>query len=134
MVRAAKGVVFRLVAVVIGVLIAGSIAEGAVRLFRPQRTGPSQLTYDARVGSIPIPNQRGRITLPGVYSYSFTHDAHGRRITTGGLQVRASTTVLLLGDSFTYGVGVSDDETFASRLQALFDRAGRPARIVNAGN
>lgn len=134
MVRVAKGVLFRLVAVVIGILIAAGIAEGALRLFRPQRTGPSQLTYDARLGSIPIPNQRGRITLPGVYSYSFSHDAQGRRITTGGSYTRAGTTVLLFGDSFTYGVGVSDDETFASRLQGLFDRAGRPFRVVNVGN
>ncbi len=129
-----KFVLFRVTAVALGILIAGGLAEGAVRVLWPQRTGPSQLTYDPRVGSIPIPNQHGRVTLPGVYSYTFTHDADGRRVTPGAPASSARPVVLLLGDSFTYGVGVSDGETFASRLQSLLDGAHASMRVINAGN
>lgn len=37
--------------------------------------------------------------------------------------------VLALGDSFTYGIGVQEDETYAARLQALDPRL----QVINAG-
>lgn len=46
------------------------------------------------------------------------------------LDPRAEHRVLVLGDSFTFGVGVADDETFAARL----DRAlGDAVQVVNGG-
>jgi hypothetical protein len=43
--------------------------------------------------------------------------------------------ILMLGDSFTEGNGVDEQETFSSRLQAMLDQAGFGARwqVVNAG-
>jgi hypothetical protein len=38
--------------------------------------------------------------------------------------------VLILGDSFTFGAGVRDDETFAARLDQW---AGKEVRIINGG-
>lgn len=43
------------------------------------------------------------------------------------------TRVLCLGDSFTYGDYVDDDETFPSSLQALFDEKRMPVEVVNGG-
>ena len=40
-----------------------------------------------------------------------------------------SARVLVLGDSFTYGIGVADDETFSARLAALDPRAD----VLNTG-
>lgn len=43
--------------------------------------------------------------------------------------------ILGLGDSYTFGEGVGDDETFLARLEAGLNRSGGPARFetVNAG-
>jgi len=42
--------------------------------------------------------------------------------------------ILVLGDSFTEGVGVSGPETFSSQLQGLLDAAGFGGwQIINAG-
>jgi hypothetical protein len=43
--------------------------------------------------------------------------------------------LLILGDSFTEGVGVNGNETYASRLQVLLDESRLPSRwqVINAG-
>lgn len=41
--------------------------------------------------------------------------------------------VLVLGDSFTFGNGVHNRDTYAERLEALLLEAGIPARVLNAG-
>ena len=46
----------------------------------------------------------------------------------------ARSEVLALGDSFTFGLGVRDHETWPAQLeQALVKTLGRPAEVVNAG-
>lgn len=41
--------------------------------------------------------------------------------------------ILLVGDSFTFGYGVDQGETFADVLQASAHRTGQPVEVVNAG-
>ncbi len=41
--------------------------------------------------------------------------------------------VLFLGDSFTYGTGVGDDQTFAARLEKAFSAAQLSVEVLNAG-
>jgi len=43
------------------------------------------------------------------------------------------TRVLVLGDSFTYGHGVSNNESYPARLADLFSRHGYDVEVVNAG-
>ncbi|MGQ0569405.1 MAG: GDSL-type esterase/lipase family protein [Armatimonadota bacterium] len=129
-----KKIAFGVVALLLGIVLAFTVAEIGLRLLKPQRTGPTQLAYDPRVGSIPVPNHHGRITLPGVYQYSFTHDSNGRRNTGAVDTGKARFRVLLLGDSFTYGVGVNDNETFAYQLGERLSRDGAAVAVINAGN
>jgi hypothetical protein len=118
------------VALVIGGTCLGLIlSELMVRLVAPQMTGPRQFTYDATFGAIPVPGYHGRRTLPGVYSYVYTNDSEGFRVVPGTAAASA-TTVLLLGDSFTYGVGVDDADTFAAQVQRRLPEV----KVVNAGN
>jgi lysophospholipase L1-like esterase len=124
----------RLAHALASLLLVFGLGEAGLRVFKPQRTGPLQFSYDPRFGSIPIPNKRGRITLPGVYAYTFTHDAKGLR-KTGVIDPKAAKVrILLLGDSFTYGHGVNDDETFARQLEDGLSRGGIAAGVINAGN
>jgi hypothetical protein len=41
--------------------------------------------------------------------------------------------LLMLGDSFTFGIGVNDGAPFSSQLQQALDRAGTKVEIINAG-
>jgi hypothetical protein len=41
--------------------------------------------------------------------------------------------VLFLGDSFTYGTGVNDDQTFAAQVEADLIKARLSAEVLNAG-
>ncbi|HLC40923.1 MAG TPA: SGNH/GDSL hydrolase family protein [Methylomirabilota bacterium] len=111
-----------------------ALAEVGIRLVAPQPTGPTMFAYDPILGSVPTPDQTAVRTFPGGYAYRYTNDAMGLRTVVRRIQARADFVVLLLGDSFTYGVGVDDDQTFASVLQANLDGAGLRVRVVNAGN
>lgn len=118
-----------LVVLVFGVLAALVIAEIMLRLWAPQMTGPIQFVFDPVLGPIPVPGQSARRTLPGVYSYAYTNDSHGLRIVPGSAGGNPGPRVLLLGDSFTYGIGVDDTATYAAQLQEALPQV----TIVNGG-
>lgn len=130
----ARRIAIRVVALILGIAIGLGIGEVSVRILKPQRTGPLQLQADARFFAIPIPNLKGQETLPGVYTWSFTHDSTGRRVTGLSDRRKAAARVLLLGDSFTYGQGVNDEQTFASVLEQRLSQGESPIAVVNAGN
>jgi lysophospholipase L1-like esterase len=114
-------------AIALSVAFACMLAEVGLRAFFPQPTGPVQFAYDPVRGAIPTPGQRGRRVIPGVFSYQFTNNSLGLR----GPEIGPKTQrrILLLGDSFTYGFGVDDDQTFAYRLEKLTGD-----EVINAGN
>ncbi len=74
------------------------------------------------------PNQRGiQILSNGLPSPPATINELGLR----GPQLRQEgRKILLLGDSFTFGAGVADEETFASRLDVML---GEQVSVVNGG-
>lgn len=72
---------------------------------------------------------------------AYTHDRPAR-VNRAGLRrsseispekPRGERRVLVLGDSFTFGNGVLDDETYPAVLEALLRDAGIPAEVLNAG-
>lgn len=113
----------------VGISLSASLlfAEILLRLFWPQQTGPVQFAYDPVRGGIPVPGQHGRRIFPGVYDYTYTNNSLGLR----GPEIgqKKGQRILLLGDSFTYGIGVNDDQTFAVQLERLTG-----IEVVNAGN
>jgi len=116
-----------------GSLLAVGLGEVGLRLFAPQPTGPVWFTYDPELGDLPTPGEHGERTLPGVYRFTFTNDAQGLRADPAVAPAVPRHTVLVLGDSFTYGLGVNDDQTFCHVLQEALAR-DLPARVVNAGS
>ena len=129
---------FRIAAVALGCALALLVAEVVLRVALPQPTAPSHLVTDPDVGVRPRPGMSGTVRLPGVYTYRFSHDAEGFRSTPapdGATPPEASggtPQVMILGDSFAYGMGVNDDETAASALARGLAERGTPAEVVNA--
>lgn len=79
-----------------------------------------------------VPNQRGFMWLAGG-----TRRSPIARINALGLRgrdVEEKTTgalrILILGDSYTFGSGVADDETFSAVLER---QLGEPVEVINAG-
>src|SRR5207237_6077349 len=62
---------------------------------------------------------------------TYTYDADGFRAGSGLSYDRS---ILFIGDSFTEGRGVSDDETFARAAERALRRDGLKARSLNAGH
>ncbi len=113
------------------VLFACAIGEVALRCFFPQKLGTQQFSSHKDLGLLPVPNQKGFYQYPGVYDYTYTNDASARRITSKDKVTNYEKTVMLIGDSFTYGIGVNDQETFAFQLQNKLKSDG--IQIVNCG-
>lgn len=117
----------RLLLITFSALLIFGAGEIVCRLLFPD----TQLRYasDPEVLYYLEPNQVGIINLAdGSHSSAVRINQLGFRgpVITGHDGPR----ILVLGDSFTFGAGVSDDETFAARLNHAMDGA---ATVVNGG-
>jgi len=132
---AKKNLLLNFICVIISLMIAFGIAEVGVRIYFPQEVSPIRFKFDPQLGDIPTPNQKGRKYRPGVYYNTFSHNSLGMR---GSKEYSFDKTtkqrLLFLGDSFTYGFGVNDDQTFAylTEKRLLNDRFS--VEVINAGN
>ena len=108
--HAAKEWLLRIGMVVVSVLVSLLIAEGIVRLFFPIYDGRNNVTLSGETikdwfepGSVyrQVSNEYNAVT---------TITAQGHRVPGAS----GSPEVVFIGDSFTYGYGLSDDETFAA--------------------
>ncbi len=109
------------------------VAELAVRIARPQEV----MTVDRGLYEPDPPRRyrlhpgyRGRISNQVEFDHTVTVNSHGMR---GPEPTAAANRVLVLGDSFTFGVGASEEETFPARLQSHLREAGVDAVVWNAG-
>lgn len=67
-------------------------------------------------------------------SEAVTIDCDGFRAHGSNSEDQPSSRILALGDSFTFGLGVGDDDTWPARLQrSLTNRLGVSVRVDNAG-
>jgi len=140
----------RLLVVFFGVLVALFVGEVAVRIFNKELFSTSNLisrtlqvtkikksSIDANLGWVlPFESEKVYLNLSsnGLGGRSFrpylVKTYGGFRNTPNNWNVRLdeSKLVVALGDSFTFGVEVSDEETWPSHLQALSQLS-----VVNAG-
>ncbi len=131
---AVRSILFKIVGVLLSFLIAFAVAEVAVRLFRPQEVGPVRFACNPELGEIPVPGQHGERRFPGVFTFTYSNNSLGWR-GSREFQARKHTDyrVLILGDSFAYGLGVNDDQTFAARIEQDLRADRRSVEVMNAG-
>jgi hypothetical protein len=129
-----KSALFKIIGVLCGLLVACAIAEVAVRLIKPQEVGPVRFACNPELGEIPVPGQHGIRHFPGVFTFAYHNNSLGWR---GSREYpEAKTTlyrVLMLGDSFTYGIGVNDDQTFAALVEKELRAEHLSVEVLNAG-
>jgi lysophospholipase L1-like esterase len=130
-----KGAASRLTvcALVVGSFIASLVlAEIVVRLFSPQPMNGS--VYENTLRGYAVNRSKGTVLFSigankGVYHFT---SPHLRGIKS---PQAAEERILVLGDSFTFGAGLSEEDTYVSRLQKKINAAFGVDRIalLNAG-
>ena len=125
---------FIIIGVLLSFLVAFGVAEVAVRLFSPQEVGPVRFACHPELGDIPVPGQQGERRFPGVFTFRYSNNSLGWR---GRREYREAKPtdyrVLFLGDSFTYGLGVNDDQTFAVQVEKDLRAGLLSLEVMNAG-
>ena len=128
--------VFALVALLLASVISILVIELAIRAFWPHRVRTPFALEDPRFLYRNEPGVVGYQTAPGEFGYGFTVNSLGFR----GPEVAVepppgALRILCVGDSFTWGSGVEDDETYPAQLARILSE-GLPEQtveVVNAG-
>ena len=113
------------------------LAEVAVRLFVSVPVAPQMFEVDPYTDYRNKRNLSERAVWRGAYDYRWTTNSQGFRGTSEYRVPKPAgvTRVLVLGDSFTFGLGVADDETWPAlverRLRSMC--ASTTLEVVNAG-
>ena len=124
-----------LLATVIVVMLV--IAEVGLRMFLPQPTYSRLLS---QLGSYYAPSDYNTFTLQKNYvgTQPSMESSAQVRVTTNSLGLRGpeltnDPRILMLGDSFTFGAYVGDDENFPALLEQRLRKNGYKYQVVNAG-
>jgi lysophospholipase L1-like esterase len=102
-------------------------AEIGIRLFAPQPMIGTPFEYAPRGYTINKSNGTALFSVgdsKGIYSFTPPH-LRGMSQPAGDAQ-----RILVLGDSFTFGVGLSDQDTYVAKLQEKIDSAFGAGRIA----
>jgi len=121
----------------ISVLVSLSAAEVLVRLVRPQPRlviSPGGFYTADPPGRYRLsPGYRGRIYNRAEYDNEIRINAAGLRGGEIGEKTASLKRLLSIGDSFVFGVGVKDSETFTAAIPDRLGDLGVPAEGLNAG-
>jgi hypothetical protein len=105
---------------VIGMLLIGFMSYWTIPSSRVQLTGDPLIAYDPEIGFVPRPNSSSlrRDVGPEGATYLEYHlytDRRGARVSRPGDQSPDRVEVVVVGDSFAWGHGVENQDTFAWR-------------------
>lgn len=133
--RGGRELAIKVLLMVFGVVAALALAELTIRLF-PRAFGihaslqyymPHVFAQDDTITWTLLPGARSRHEhFAGDFNVEVTVDQRGFRKTQ---QAKGRPNLLILGDSFTFGLGVEDDETYPAQLAARLP----DWNILNAG-
>lgn len=124
-----KKILFTSLTFLIASIIALSSGELLVRLVAPVDAMYPRWDFSPEYGLLPYPNCVMVHEVPGQWKFSYsTNSDRARRKTNATPSSKPA--IVLLGDSFTFGMGVNDGEEYASVLEKIL---GDRYQIVNTG-
>jgi hypothetical protein len=113
-----------------------TLAELFLRLFIPQQEAMRWFQSNPAYGYV----LKSRFHQRYHYIDGFTMDVRtnewghrGKSYAKADLENPAVIKILLIGDSFTFGQGVNDEDTFGALLEHDLNRAGKKYSVINAG-
>lgn len=123
--------------IALSLLVSLLAAEVVVRLVRPQARlviAPGGLYAPDPPGRYRLsPGYRGRIYNRAEYDNEIRINGEGLRGEEVARKAEGVTRLLSIGDSFVFGVGVEDSETFTARASDRLGQLGIAAEGLNAG-
>jgi hypothetical protein len=129
-----KSVVYGVVVVAIsvsltllGLEIAVRIHRGKVFQFQSRSAGP----YSHGIGRIAYHPRLGWLPRPGQFNWGWSSNVDAASVRSNGRSIETvnrSRPILAVGDSFTFGDEVNDNETWAAILEEILN-----VRVLNAG-
>lgn len=115
-----------------GLAVGLLLAEFCIRIFLPQTTYGGGLSYSDEAVFDLKANFTGDFSHPD-YAYTVHTDENRLRLTWNPDDPIPDLRILVLGDSFAFGMGVNDDQTIASSISKQLHQWGIQARVYNAG-
>lgn len=131
--RTAPGVLVNAMLVMLSITLAFFLGEWLVRTLAPQQLSvPLGATVDGIISQ--RPNIHGRYAVPGVFDTTVTINSQRLRSETEyGFEPPAEVTrIAVLGDSFAFGIGANDAETYPAQLERMLRETAR-VQVINAG-
>lgn len=133
-----RSVLTNLLILVVSTGIALLLAEAVVRLAAPQPVQPRFMIDSGFGNRVPAPNKTYHHTVPGDYAVTIHTNGFGGRgqHTYPENKSAGVSRICMLGDSFTFGYGVSDSEVVSSVLESHLNtriQGGGPFEVVNFG-
>lgn len=120
-----------LAAMLLVVVVTVGLGELMIRFVQPQRSLYPRTQYSSDYGFLPYPNTAMVNEVPGRWRFTYHTNAQGHRGPTLPISNRYERpVVVVLGDSYTFGVGVDDGQEYA---QALRGRLAGRYDVVNLG-
>jgi lysophospholipase L1-like esterase len=112
------------------------VIEAAVRILVDFDRQKPFAVYDVdhEHGGLSFLSSRSRHYAAAEFSFDAHYNAFGRRDVEWPPETVADpNSVLFIGDSFAYGIGVEHEDTLPSQLEAHLAAAGRPVEVMNFG-
>jgi len=135
----AKDIKLNIIALLIGVLIAVFLGEVVIRVFIPQKMYneylPEHPDYEPYLSVEPelgwVPRKDFSSQIYGIDNrlVKITHNNIGTR-NKNNVGEKKKIRILVMGDSFTYGWGVRDEDSYPAKLQKLL---GDKYEVINFG-
>jgi lysophospholipase L1-like esterase len=135
-----KKICFAVLLVLLPIALVLGAGEILTRVFYPQRLTGIMYSDDAAFGFWNLPNLRNKQfqSEANCPLYRVSTDARGYRSArpAPGPKSAGVRRIVVLGDSYTFGVGVQNEETFPAELETLLNagKGGERYEVINAGS
>jgi len=132
-----KKIFFSTLLILLSLVVSIAVLEMALRLlYREEQAagdyfGVGGFIQDDEVGYRHAPGFKGYIHRHDVFDCPVTISSNGLRQSNFDAQMQYSRRLLILGDSFAFGVGVPEDSIFATLIQHALNPAG--IGVINGG-
>jgi len=126
------------ISILIGLAIAGLVAEGLARVFFDEKMLPRYVVDSGYGVRATQPNITTRHYVPGEYSVTISTNSAGLRSTNEYSTAKPDGVkrVLMLGDSFVFGYGVENDEVVSAVLEDMLNAdtsSDETFEVINLG-
>jgi len=115
------------------VLMLGLVSYWTVAKIPIRLSDDPIIAYDPEIGFVPRPNSRSTRADSPALTYHIYTDRRGARVSAPGEQTPDQADIVFIGDSFTWGHGVENLDTYASKVPKILGLTGANLALGSYG-